>query len=264
MANADKRNITLRRNIPMPLTAIQMDNNFDELINNIDDLELHLSASDPHPQYVNDVRFSDLVDGLTADDITEGSTNKYFDKAYVDNQFSNLTTDDVPEGSTNKYFDQSVIDNLTTDDVPEGENNKYFDPDFVTTAIGNVNTDGVPEGDDNLYFTNDRVRSYLDNNSISSGINWRVLPANALEAQVVNREGLLTDTRFNQLTVTLPASPQTGDHVRFVDAGGVWSVNNLRVEGNGKTVVDNSYIEGDVDHGNFGLVYNGSRWTLIT
>jgi len=61
----------------------------------------------------------------TTDNLTEGSTNKYF---------NGKTTDDLTEGSTNKYFNGK-----TTDDLTEGSTNKYLASltgADVTTALG--------------------------------------------------------------------------------------------------------------------------------
>lgn len=63
MANADLNNVTLRRDIPSPLTRVQMDTNFIELKNDIEDLELHRTADDPHPQYFNDSRLQTELEG---------------------------------------------------------------------------------------------------------------------------------------------------------------------------------------------------------
>ena len=73
-------------------------------------------------------------------------------------------------------------------------------------------------------------------------------------------EGIIADTSGGSFTVTLPASPATGDTVIIAD-GADWSTNNLTVGRNGST------IEGDaadmtMDLGNVSVqfTYDGTTW----
>ena len=42
------------------------------------------------------------------DDLSEGSTNRYYTSARFNTDFATKDTDDLPEGSTNRYFDQAL------------------------------------------------------------------------------------------------------------------------------------------------------------
>jgi hypothetical protein len=76
---------------------------------------------------------------LDTDDITEGTTNKYYDDALFDASLAAKTTDDLTEGTTNLYYAEGLFDaslaTKTTDDLPEGTN-LYFS----TTRVEDVLT----------------------------------------------------------------------------------------------------------------------------
>ena len=59
----------------------------------------------------------------------------------------NNTADDLPEGSTNKYFNGK-----TTDDLPEGLSNEYFTDAKFNTKFALKNTDNLTEGASNKYY----------------------------------------------------------------------------------------------------------------
>jgi len=77
------------------------------------------------------------------------------------------------------------------------------------------------------------------------------------------RSTLLADTTSGSFTVTLPASPSSGDWVRIND-GGNWTTNNLTIARNGNTI-EGTADDLIVDIGNIviELTYNGSTW-LVT
>jgi hypothetical protein len=72
-----------------------------------------------------------ITEGSTTDQLSEGSTNKYFTDARVVTALGTTDTDSLPEGASNLYFtDQraqdAVTNNLTTDDIDEGVTNEYY------------------------------------------------------------------------------------------------------------------------------------------
>lgn len=70
MTIANKNNITQRDGLGRPLSRSEMDDNFEELKNVIDDatanestISGHFSAADPHPQYATEQDVVDIVEG---------------------------------------------------------------------------------------------------------------------------------------------------------------------------------------------------------
>ena len=74
------------------------------------------------------------------------------------------------------------------------------------------------------------------------------------------------DCSSNAGSINLPASPQSGDQVRFIDMAGNADTNNITINRNGKKIQgleENMTV--DRDHAAFGLVYTGTTygWVLI-
>lgn len=77
-------------------------------------------------------------------------------------------------------------------------------------------------------------------------------------------EGVQTDTTGGAFTVTLPATPATGDQVIVTDAGSSWATNNLTVARNGSTIEGSATdLICDVDDLLVTLVYSGTTWTVF-
>jgi hypothetical protein len=74
-------------------------------------------------------------------------------------------------------------------------------------------------------------------------------------------EGILANTSGGAFTVTLPASPSTGDQVVIADSGSSFATNNLTVSRNSSTidgVAEDLLL--DVDDVLVDLIYDGSTW----
>jgi hypothetical protein len=79
----------------------------------------------------------------------------------------------------------------------------------------------------------------------------------------VNGDKIIADTSGGAFTITLPASPATGDNVTFVD-GGDWAVNNLTVGRNSQTI-EGSATDLILDVGSLitvTLVFDGTTWEV--
>jgi len=131
----------------------------------------------------------------TTDDITEGTTNKFYSDEKVDDRVANLIqdgtgiswtyddtsntltgnvslasfdTDNLSEGSSNLYWTQtrfnSAFSNKTTDDLSEGSTNFYYTDAKFDTRFATKTTDNLSEGSSNLYYTDARVGNYGDSN----------------------------------------------------------------------------------------------------
>jgi hypothetical protein len=78
-----------------------------------------------------------------------------------------------------------------------------------------------------------------------------------------NNEGVLADTSGGAFTVTLPATPSTGDQVVVADPTGDWGTNNLTVARNGETIAGVAQdLVCDISGASVQLVYDGTTWAV--
>ena len=112
-----------------------------------------------------------LFTGKTTDDLTEGTTNKYFTTTGA-----TVNTDALPEGSTNLYYTNARADarvdaqtgaNLDlsskdTDDLAQGSTNLYFTNTNANTWFTTQTTDDLTQGSSNLYFSESLARSSVN------------------------------------------------------------------------------------------------------
>ena len=81
----------------------------------------------------------------------------------------------------------------------------------------------------------------------------------------VNNDRILVDTSSSAFTITLPASPSTGDTVRFLDQKGNFNTNNLTV-GRNSSKIQGATADMTVatQYAGFALVYSGATagWLL--
>jgi hypothetical protein len=71
-----------------------------------------------------------------------------------------------------------------------------------------------------------------------------------------------TDTTGGAFTVTLPASPSSGDEVFVFDTSTSWATNNLTVAGNGNTINGAATFICDVDDGGATFRYVSTEWRI--
>ena len=92
---------------------------------------------------------------------------------------------------------------------------------------------------------------------------WAVKTANHTAA---DGERLLVDTSSGAVTITLPASPSSGDEVNIIDAGATAAANNITVARNSEKIDgEASDLTVDVNGAAFGLVYyNTTRGWVFT
>jgi hypothetical protein len=111
---------------------------------------------------------------------------------------------------------------------------------------------------DRLIFTKDSGGNVVEIGG--GGINYTLQTANYTAEK---GEGVLADTSGGAFTVTLPASPSTGDQVVVADPTGDWGTNNLTVGRNGSTIAGVAQdLVCDISGVSVQLVYDGSTWAV--
>jgi hypothetical protein len=157
------------------------------------------------------------------------------------------------------------------------------------TLSGNVNV-VVPDAIEKTYLVNNQVTMgvYTLTFKTSSGTgiklaqgNRYVLYADGTNVNIINMEqvwravsantttqpgaGLLVNTSGGARTITLPASPATGDFVSFIDAGYTFDTNALTVGRNGSNIANAAAdLVVNTEGAGFTLVYSGDAtvgWT---
>jgi hypothetical protein len=91
------------------------------------------------------------------------------------------------------------------------------------------------------------------------GVSWVLRTSNVT---VSSPSAIIADTSGGDWTLTLPASPSTGDYVQLLD-GADWSANNLTVARNGETI-DGDAADLVMNIGNIAvdLIYDGTTWKI--
>jgi len=116
---------------------------------------------------------------------------------------------------------------IVKDETVRGTSNRTLG---VLTASGSTTTQ-IPPGATVLCRSNG---SETDVTIIEKGY-ATITDSNSPYTTVSNAQ-ILANTTSNPITVTLPASPATGDEVTIIDARGTWGSNNLTVGRNGKPI----------------------------
>lgn len=76
-------------------------------------------------------------------------------------------------------------------------------------------------------------------------------------------EGVLADTSGAAFTITLPASPSSGDQVVIADSGGAFATNNLTVGRNSETIDGTAAdLVLNIDSVSVQFVYDGTTWQV--
>jgi hypothetical protein len=80
-----------------------------------------------------------------------------------------------------------------------------------------------------------------------------------------NNEGVLANTALGAFTITLPATPATGNQVVVADAGGDFGANAVTIARNGSTIANVAEdLVCDINDISVQLVYSGNTWEVYT
>jgi hypothetical protein len=189
---------------------------------------------------------------------------------------------------------QSLAVNATT-----GLTLAFTDGAISTGKNAVINLTGTLSGNVNVTVPDSIEKTYLVNNQVTMGTftltfkttsgtgiklaqgNRYVLYADGTNVNIINMEqvwravsantttqpgaGLLVNTSGGARTITLPASPATGDFVSFIDAGYTFDTNALTVGRNGSNIANSaSDLVINTEGAGFTLVYSGDAtvgWT---
>ena len=83
---------------------------------------------------------------------------------------------------------------------------------------------------------------------------------------IASNDRVFVDTSGGAVTATLPASPQTGDQVSFVDLASTFDTNNLTIDRNGNKIMGaTANLVVSTEDSGIQLVYTGSAqgWKLV-
>jgi len=76
-----------------------------------------------------------------------------------------------------------------------------------------------------------------------------------------NNDRIFVDTSADAFTITLPAAPEIGNQIRFVDLAGTFGTNNFTIARNGNNIMGlTENMITSVNHSAFSLVYSGSTY----
>jgi hypothetical protein len=189
---------------------------------------------------------------------------------------------------------QSLAVNATT-----GLTLAFTDGAISTGKNAVINLTGTLSGNVNVTVPDSIEKTYLVNNQVTMGTftltfkttsgtgiklaqgNRYVLYADGTNVNIINMEqvwravsantttqpgaGLLVNTSGGARTITLPASPATGDFVSFIDAGYTFDTNALTVGRNSSNIANSaSDLVINTEGAGFTLVYSGDAtvgWT---
>jgi hypothetical protein len=153
----------------------------------------------------------------------------------VDNNFSNIN------------ITLGVLSNLST----SANANLVAAINSVTYAVGSSG---------NVLTSNGNV--WASTSLPASGLSYVAKSANYT---LSNNEGVLANTASGAFTITLPATPATGNQVVVADAGGDFGANALTIARNGSTIANAAEdLICDINDISVQLVYSGNTWEVYT
>ena len=180
------------------------------------------------------------------------------------NEFS---TDESMSGNSNNAVptESAVVGYIQRDNMGTG----IFVPPTGTTAERPTSGFGLYTG--GLRF-NTSLTTWEGYNGVQwtglgGGNPWSTITADGSSTfTAAANDRIFVNTSAAACTITLPASPQTGDQVRFLDLAGTFDTNNLTIGRNSLKIMgltENLVVSNE--NASFGIVYTGSTygWKII-
>jgi hypothetical protein len=148
--------------------------------------------------------------------------------------------------------------------VPDGIEKTYVVNNQITHGTNTV-TFKTTSGTGIQLAQGNRYVLYADGTNVSLANMEQVWRAVSTTATIQPGSAILANTASGSFTITLPASPATGDIVSFVDAGYTFDTNPLTVGRNSSNIANTSTnLVVNTEGAGFTLVYSGDAtvgWT---
>ena len=158
-----------------------------------------------------------------------------------------LTNSEVDNNFSNINITLGVLSNLST----SANANLVAAINSITYAVGSSG---------NVLTSNGNV--WASTSLPASGLSYVAKSANYT---LSNNEGVLANTASGAFTITLPATPATGNQVVVADAGGDFGANALTIARNGSTIANAAEdLVCDINDISVQLVYSGNTWEVYT
>ena len=114
----------------------------------------------------NSADYQEIQSSITAAELaallTGGAGISVSNAGVIAIDFSEFDTDNITQGSTNKWYASSLFNtdfnSKNTDNLTEGSSNLYYTDARWDSRLGSKNTDNLTEGSSNLYYTNARAQ----------------------------------------------------------------------------------------------------------
>jgi hypothetical protein len=158
-----------------------------------------------------------------------------------------LTNSEVDNNFSNINITLGVLSNLST----TANANLVSAINSITYAVGSSG---------NVLTSNGNV--WASTSLPASGLSYVAKSANYT---LSNNEGVLANTALGAFTITLPATPATGNQVVVADAGGDFGANAVTIARNGSTIANVAEdLVCDINDISVQLVYSGNTWEVYT
>ena len=216
------------------------------------------------------------TDGTFADNSDTSVPTEKATKTYVDQEITKLsesagkiTAGSAPTQSKVEVTGTGAASDTVDFDI-EGSTISQIGQQYILIPKGTTNDRPVSPVNGYIRYNTDieAFEGYANSqwSGIGGGNPW-VIKTNADSPfTAANNDRLFIDTSSGPVTVELPASPSTGDSVRFKDLNGTFQTNNLTVNNNGSNIngITDVLTVAQEDAG-FELVYTDATngWKLL-
>jgi len=210
------------------------------------------------------------TDGTFADNSDEAVPTEKAVKTYVDGKVAGASA--IIAGASPTQSKVSVAGSGASTDTIDfdiaGDTVSQIGHDYLLVPKGSTAARPGSPVDGYIRYNTDlgTFEGYSNNqwSGIGGGNPWVTKTNSDSPYTSLNNDRIFVDTSGGAVTVTLPASPSTGDNVRVVDVAGTFNTNNLTIQGNGENIMGASgNMTASTQYEGFQLVYSGATYGWI-